>query len=74
MKRCRRKYLALILTFFLGLREGNIALWQAGCDEPDRVFPYRAETLPPAVRRALAEGIAFPTSEDALEMAENFLS
>ena len=74
MNRCRRKYLALILTFFLGLREGNIALWQAGCDEQMRLFPYRAETLPPSVRSTLEEGMTFATAEDALETAENFLS
>ena len=74
MKRFHRKYLALIFTFFLGLREGKILLWQAGCDEPARVFPYRAETLPPSVRSALEEGMTFATSEEALETAENFLS
>ena len=74
MKRCRRKYLALILTFFLGLREGKILLWQAGCDEPARVFPYRAETLPPSVRTALENGMVFNSSEEAMETAENFLS
>ena len=74
MKNCRRIHLALILTFFLGLREGNIALWPSGCDEPARVFPYRAETLPPAVRSALENGMAFATPEEALETAENILS
>ena len=74
MCKCRRKYLALILTFFLGLREGNISLWQSGCDEPMEVFPYRAETLPPSVRGSLEKGMAFASSEDALETAENFLS
>ena len=74
MKRFRQKYLALILTFFLGLREGNIALWQAGCDEQMRLFPYRAETLPPAAQAALENGMAFDTPEAALETAENFLS
>ena len=74
MCKCRRKYLALILTFFLGLREGNIVLWQAGCDEQMRVFPYRAETLPPAVRTALENGMAFTTSEEVMETVENFLS
>ena len=74
MKRSRQKYLALILTFFLGLQEGNIVLWQAGCDEETRVFPYRAETLPPSVRSALEDGMAFDTPEAALETAENFLS
>ena len=74
MRRCRQKYLALILTFFLGMREGNIALWQSGCAEPAQVFPYRAETLPPTVRAALENGIFFTTSEEAMETAENFLS
>ena len=74
MKRCQQKYLALILTFFLGLREGNIILGQAGCDEQMRLFPYRTETLPPAVRSALEKGMAFPSSEEAMETAENFLS
>ena len=74
MKRFRQKYLALILTFFLGLREGNIVLWQAGCDEQMRVFPYRAETLPPAARAALEDGMVFGSSEEALETVENFLS
>ena len=74
VKNCRRKYLALLLTFFLGLRDGKIILWQAGCDEPCRVFPYRTETLPPAVRSALEAGMAFGCPEDALETAENFLS
>ena len=74
MCNCRRKYLALILTFFLGLREGNIALWQAGCDEQMRLFPYRAETLPPSVRSALENGMVFNSSEEAMETVENFLS
>lgn len=74
MKRFRQKYLALILTFFLGLREGNIVLWQAGCDEETRVFPYRAETLPPAARAALEEGMVFSSAEAAMETVENFLS
>ena len=74
MKICRRIHLALILTFFLGLREGNIALWPSGCDEPAQVFPYRAETLPPSVRSALEEGIPFDNAAEALETAENFFS
>ena len=74
MNRSRQKYLALILTFFLGLRQGNIVLWQAGCDEETRVFPYRAETLPPAAQAALEDGMVFDTSEEAMETVENFLS
>ena len=74
MTKRRLQYLALVFTFFLGLREGKIVLWQSGCAEARRVFPYRADTLPPSVRTALEEGIAFETPEEALETAENFLS
>ena len=74
MKKCRRKYLALVLAFFLGLREGKIALWQSGSTQPQQIFPYRAETLPPEVQDALAEGMAFESRAEALETVENFLS
>ena len=74
MKKYRRQYLALLFTFFLGLQEGKIILWHAGSQSPCRVFPYRAETLPPAVRSALEEGIPFENPEEAMETAENFLS
>lgn len=74
MTKYRRQYLALILTFFLGLRQGKIMLWQAGSAQPRQIFPYRAETLPPAIRSALEAGIAFETPEEAMETAENYFS
>ena len=74
MKKSRLQYLALILTFFLGLRQGKIVLWQSGSADSRQVFPYRAETLPPSVRRALEEGIPFDSAADAMETAENFFS
>lgn len=74
MKKCRRLYFTLIFTFFLGLQEGKIVLWQDGDPQPQHVFPYRAETLPPPVRRALEESIAFQSAGEAMETAENFLS
>ena len=74
MRKYRLQYLTLILTFFLGLRQGKIILWQAGSPQPRQIFPYRAETLPPAIRSALEAGIAFESPEDALETAENYFS
>ena len=74
MKKYRLQYLALLFTFFLGLQEGKIILWHAGSQSPCRVFPYRAETLPPSVRSALEEGIPFDNAAEALETAENFFS
>ena len=74
MKKYRLQYLALLFTFFLGLREGKIILWQSGSLQPRQVFPYRVETLPPAVRSALEDGIPFASPEEAMETVENFLS
>lgn len=74
MRKRRLQYLALVFTFFLGLREGKIVLWQSGCAEPRRVFPYRAETLPPSALAQLEDGMAFASPGEALEAAENFLS
>ena len=67
-----RRCLAVVLTFILGVREGNIALFQAGQDIPVQVFPYRAATLPPQVCGALEEGMVFGSLEEAWETAENF--
>ena len=74
MKKSRRQYLALFLTFFLGLRQGKIILWQSGSAESCRVFPYRSETLPPSIRQDLEDGIPFDSAAEALETAENFFS
>ena len=74
MRKYRQLYLALILTFILGLREGNIALWKNGDTEPLRVFPYRVETLPPQARAALERGISFDSLDELEALAENYLS
>ena len=74
MNRCRRHWIGLLLIFILGLKEGNIALWKAGNDQPVRIFPYRCETLPPSVQQSLTDGIAFESADEAREAAENYLS
>ena len=74
MNRCRRCYLALILTLILGLREGNIALWSTENGSCIQRFPYRAETLPPPVRTLLEDGIPFSDMEYAREAAQILLS
>ena len=70
----RHLYLALILTFILGIREGNVALWKKGDPEPLRVFPYRVETLPPQAQAALERGISFDSLDELEALAENYLS
>ena len=73
MKKYSHLYLALILSFILGIHEGNIALWKEGSASPERVFPYQARMLPPEARRALEQGIRFDSIEQLEDMAENYL-
>lgn len=74
MRKHTAAFLALALSFLLGIRDGNIALWRQGDAEPLRVFPYRAETLPPKARAALEQGVVFDSIGELEQLAENYLS
>ena len=66
--------LLLALGFILGSHNGFVALWTDGKTEPDRTFPYRITSLPPADQEALRKGIR---AEDILELTqllEDYLS
>ena len=67
-------YLALILSFILGVRDGNIALWKKGAADPVRIFPYRADTLPLEAQQALQHGIPIHSIDQLEALAENYLS
>lgn len=70
----RQWYLTLIFGLILGIRGGNIALWREGDPDPIRIFPYRAEMLPPEARDALTDGIPIEDLSQLEELAENYLS
>ena len=74
MKPHRQWYLTLIFGFILGVQGGNIALWREGYPDPVRVFPYRAEMLPPEAQDALSRGIPIEDLSQLEELAENYLS
>ena len=74
MKKHQHLYLALILSFILGIHGENIALWKRNDPEPVRVFPYRAEMLPPEARDALRQGVPISSIEELEALAENYLS
>lgn len=72
----RQHFISLLLAlgFILGSHNGYVALWTEGRAEPDRTFPYRVSSLPPADQEALAKGIR---AEDILELTqllEDYLS
>ena len=67
-------FCVLFLGFLLGIHNGQIALWRDEDPEPIKVFPYSAQMLPVADRRALEEGIRFESKEDLLRLMEDYLS
>ena len=74
MNRKPQLYLALILSFILGIHGEKIALFRPGQPEPVKVFPYRAAMLPAEARTALEQGIEIESLEQLEQLAENYLS
>ena len=74
MKKYQHLYCTLILSFILGISDGHIALWKESNPKPVRVFPYRAEMLPPEARTALERGIPVENLQQLEALAENYLS
>lgn len=74
MKKLRYLYLTLVFGFLLGISDGYIALWEDGKAAPLRVFPYRAESLPPADQQALENGIHLDENSALIQLLEDYLS
>ncbi len=72
--KCIRQIFAIILCFLLGIQDGYIALWKDGTDEPVEVFPFRAEMLPDADQKKLAEKIRIDNSDELAHLMEDYLS
>ena len=70
-----RNFIPLILSFvfLLGIRDGYVALRRDG-EDTWTVFPYRAELLPEADRRRLAEGIVIRDEAELARLLEDYLS
>lgn len=60
--------------FLLGVQNGRVALWRDGCSQPVQVFPYLAENLPAADRKALEQGIRLESREELIRLLEDYLS
>ena len=66
--------MCLIFGFLLGIQDGNVALWEDGKANPIRVFPYSANNLPPADRKALEKGIHLDSKLQLIQLIEDYLS
>lgn len=65
---------ALVLTLYMGLHNGYLALFDVGATAPVRVFPYRAAVYPKIDQAALAEGIPIASASHLKQLLEDFLS
>ena len=74
MKKISNFICIVCLGFLLGIHNGQIALWQDEDPQPVKIFPYSAQMLPVADRRALEEGIRFESKEDLIRLMEDYLS
>ena len=74
MKRYHLLSILFLFGFLLGIHQGKVAIWKDDDPEPMRVFPYSAQLLPPADRRALEEGLRFESKEDLIRVITDYLS
>lgn len=74
MKRNRLLSYLLALGFLLGIRDGYIALWEDGRQDPLEVFPCRIEMLPEADQRSLEKGIRLENELELARALEDYLS
>ena len=72
MKTFQRICLCLLLGGFLGIQNGQLALFE-DC-KPVKIFPYAAENYPPADQNALKRGISYKTPLEKQRILEDFLS
>ena len=76
MKTRSKRLLSVLLAFgfLLGIRNGRLALWRDGEPHPEQIYDIRADTLPPADRLRLRQGIRLESREAVWELLENYLS
>ena len=74
MKHCRYFLTALLLSFFLGLHDGNLALWKNGDTIPLCEFPYRASMFTAQDLQLLQQGITFSSKAELAGLLEDYMS
>ena len=74
MKKACRLLTVFMLSFYLGLYNGYIALWNSEEPQPVQVFPYRADAYPKIDQSALGRGIPITSQEDLTQLLEDYLS
>lgn len=63
-----------LLGLYLGMHNGNLALWRDGNTEPEKVFPIKVALYPKIDQAALEKGIPIEDTEGLKKLLEDFLS
>ena len=64
----------ILLCGYLGLYQGNLALFLDGQTHPVEIFPRTVQIYPEADRRALSQGIPFSSESEMHRLLEDYLS
>ena len=64
----------LVLTLYLGVHNGNVALFRKGHTVPVQVYPYPVSSFPEKEQNALAAGIPITSRKQLAELLEAYLS
>ena len=65
---------AVLLAFYLGTYNGNLALWQDTQQEPIRIYPYSSSVYTKIDQNILQKRIKIPDVEYLEKYLEDFLS
>ena len=72
----KRNYVLLLLLLcgYLGVYQGNLALFPSGQAQPTQVFPRAVSYYPEADQQALKAGIPYRTQAELTRLLEDYLS
>lgn len=59
---------------YLGLSNGNLALWKDGNVQPEKVFPYHISLFPQSDQNLIKKGIPIHSKEELSQLLDDFLS
>ena len=63
----------MLLGWLLGFRGGKLTLWHEGSTHPEQIYDIREDSLPPADRLRLRQGIRVESREALWLLLENYL-
>lgn len=63
-----------LLTMYLGLSDGYLAIFRKGDSHPVQVLPYHSSSFPESDQKALADGIVITSQAQLNKILEDFIS